>query len=66
MKPGIDIENFFAGKTKLAHFDKQIAYDASKIQNKLTKPVGSLGRLEEFAIWLVEKSSPSEIYVLHS
>ena len=36
----------------LKSFHEYYANLARKHQNKLTKPIGSLGRLEDFAIWM--------------
>ena len=47
-----DIEKFFIGNTKTPKFDNLIASKARERQNQLTKPVGSLGKLEEIAIWM--------------
>ena len=40
------------GKVPLKSFHEYYANLARKHQNKLTKPIGSLGRLEDFAIWM--------------
>ncbi len=42
----MNIENFFKGKIKIPLFDEVIANGARKLQNELTKPPGSLGKLE--------------------
>ncbi len=46
------IENFLNGKISLKNFDKKCANLARNHQNSLTKPKGSLGKLEEYAIWM--------------
>ena len=47
-----EIENFFEGKFEIPQFDSLTANQARKLQNQLTKPVGSLGKLEDLAIWM--------------
>ena len=47
-----DIEKFFIGITKIPKFDNLKASQARELQKQLTKPVGSLGKLEELAIWM--------------
>ena len=47
-----DIEKFFYGFTKIPKFDNFKASKAKQLQNELLKPVGSLGKLEEYAIWM--------------
>jgi len=47
-----EIENFFEGKFEIPQFDSLTANMARKLQNQLTKPVGSLGKLEDLAIWM--------------
>ena len=42
-----EIENFFEGKFEIPQFDRFTANQARKLQNQLTKPVGSLGKLED-------------------
>ncbi len=46
------IENILNGKVPLKKFDKHYAELAKNHQNNLTKPKGSLGKLEEYAIWM--------------
>ena len=52
MKEKNDIEKFFIGITKIPKFDNLKASQARELQKQLTKPVGSLGKLEELAIWM--------------
>ena len=47
-----DIEKFFNGLSKIPQFDNFKASKAKELQNELLKPIGSLGKLEEFAIWM--------------
>ena len=47
-----DIEKFFNSLTKIPKFDNFKASKAKQLQNELLKPVGSLGKLEEYAIWM--------------
>ncbi len=47
-----EIENFFKGNIKIPLYDHLTANKAKHLQDKLTKPIGSLGKLEEFAIWM--------------
>ena len=47
-----DIEKFFKGKLSIPEFDDQVADSARRLQNQLTKPIGSLGKLEDLAIWM--------------
>ena len=47
-----DIESFFRGESDIPEFDKYYANQAKAHQNQLTKPPGSLGRLETIAIWM--------------
>ena len=46
------IEDFFNGLTKIPDFDQLKASKAKELQNELLKPKGSLGKLEEYAIWM--------------
>ena len=46
------IKDFLNGKIALKKFDKRFAKLAEKHQNNLTKPKGSLGKLENYAIWM--------------
>ena len=52
MKEKNDIENFLKGMTEISQFDEFIASQAKNLQNQLIKPAGSLGKLEEFAVWM--------------
>jgi nicotinate-nucleotide--dimethylbenzimidazole phosphoribosyltransferase len=47
-----NIEAFLKGEVNLPQFDVYYAELARAHQNQLTKPPGSLGKLEEFAIWM--------------
>ena len=47
-----DIERFFNGKVTIPRFDHTFANKAKDLQKQLTKPIGSLGKLEELAIWM--------------
>ncbi len=47
-----DIQNFFKGNLNIPEFDNLIASKARSLQNQLTKPIGSLGKLEDMAIWM--------------
>ncbi len=47
-----DIEKFFFRKTEIPQFNYPIYNKAKDLQNQLTKPIGSLGKLEEFAVWM--------------
>ena len=56
------IEDFFNGLTKIPEFDQLKANKAKELQNELLKPKGSLGKLEEYAIWMAgwqKKINPS-------
>lgn len=46
------IEKFLNGEFPLKQFDKRFANLAQSHQNNLTKPKGSLGKLEKYAIWM--------------
>ena len=48
----INIVAFLEGKVDISRFDQSYAEKARDRQNELTKPRGSLGKLEEFAIWM--------------
>ena len=48
----IDFEKFFEGQIKIPGFDDKMANKARNLQNQLIKPLGSLGKLEDFAIWM--------------
>ncbi len=47
-----EIKKFFRRKLKIPQFDNLVADQAQKLQNQLTKPIGSLGKLEDLAIWM--------------
>ena len=47
-----EIERIFNGKASIPQFDHTTANKAKDLQKKLSKPLGSLGKLEEFAIWM--------------
>ncbi len=47
-----NIKKFFKGKIRVSKFDAKIAESARALQNQLTKPIGSLGKLEDLAIWM--------------
>ena len=47
-----DVKSFLSGNNKIPQFDDYYANQAMAHQNQLTKPFGSLGRLEDFAIWM--------------
>ena len=47
-----EIEKFFEGNIKIPSYDHLTANKAKHRQDELTKPIGSLGKLEEFAIWM--------------
>ena len=47
-----EIERIFYGKVSIPQFDHTTANKAKDLQKQLTKPVGSLGKLEKFAIWM--------------
>ncbi len=46
------IKKFLDGKIQFRQFDKYYAHLAKNHQNSLTKPRGSLGKLEKYAIWM--------------
>ena len=46
------IRKFLNGKIQYIKFDEYYARLAKNHQNKLIKPRGSLGKLEEYAIWM--------------
>ena len=46
------IRKFLNGEIQYKQFDKYYANLAKKRQNSLTKPKGSLGKLEKYAIWM--------------
>ena len=46
------VEAFLRGDISMPQFDDYFANQAKDYQNKLTKPQGSLGRVEDFAIWM--------------
>ncbi len=43
---------FLNGETEITQFDDYCANQAKSHQSKLTKPLGSLGKLEGFAVWM--------------
>ena len=43
------VEAFLRGDISMPQFDDYFANQAKDYQNKLTKPQGSLGRVEDFA-----------------
>ena len=47
-----EIEKFFKGNTNIPLYDQLTANKARHRQNQLTKPIGSLGKLEDLAIWM--------------
>ncbi len=47
-----EIDKFFKGYIKIPSYDYLTANKAKHRQDELTKPIGSLGKLEEFAIWM--------------
>ena len=46
------ISKFLNGEVQYKQFDKYYANLAKNRQNNLTKPIGSLGKLEKYAIWM--------------
>ena len=46
------IRKFLNGEVQYKQFDKYYANLAKNRQNNLTKPIGSLGKLEKYAIWM--------------
>ena len=52
MSEGTDIVAFLEKKVEMLRFDESYASKAKDHQNNLTKPLKSLGKLEEFAIWM--------------
>ena len=46
------IRKFLDGEVQYKQFDKYYANLAKNRQNNLTKPIGSLGKLEKYAIWM--------------
>ena len=46
------ITKFLNGEVQYKQFDKYYANLAKNRQNNLTKPIGSLGKLEKYAIWM--------------
>ena len=46
------IEEFFKGNIPVSQFDENYMDKARAHQAELTKPLGSLGKLEEIAIWV--------------
>ena len=56
------IKKFLNGEVPYKQFDKYYSNLAKKLQNSLTKPKGSLGKLEEYAIWMAgwqQKEKPT-------
>ena len=47
-----EVEAFFKGNSDIPEFDDHYAYQAKAHQKQLTKPPGSLGKLEDIAVWL--------------
>ena len=65
----VNIHNLFQTDSKLPVQDEQSVYAATDRQSQLTKPQGSLGRLEEIAIFMAgwqgkEKPTISNGYCL--
>ena len=57
-----DIINFLNGQVEMPRFDDFFAKKAKEHQDSLTKPQGSLGKLEDFIIWMAgwqKKIKPS-------
>ena len=50
------IEDFFNGHTKLPECDQLKASKPRELQNELLKQKGSLGKLEEYAIWMAKEN----------
>ncbi len=46
------IKDLLKGNIKIPQFDHLAANKARDFQKQLTKPEGSLGKLEEIAIWM--------------
>ena len=46
------IKDFLKGNIKIPQFDNIIANKARVFQKQLTKPEGSLGKLEDIATWM--------------
>ena len=46
------IKEFLKGNIKIPQFDHVVANKARDFQKQLTKPEGSLGKLEDIAIWM--------------
>ena len=46
------IMKFLNGQVQFKRFDKNHASLAKNRQNRLTKPKGSLGKLEKYAVWM--------------
>ena len=47
-----EIKNFFKGNINIPLYDPLTADKAKYRQDQLTKPIGSLGKLEALAIWM--------------
>ncbi len=52
MKDSNIIKKFLNGEVPFRNFDKYYANLAREHQNNLIKPKGSLGKLENFAVWM--------------
>ena len=46
------IIDFLKGNIKIPQFDHLVANKARDFQKQLTKPEGSLGKLEDIAVWM--------------
>ena len=47
-----DVQSFLRGYRSIPQFDEYYANQARKHQDRLTKPPGSLGKLEDLAVWM--------------
>ena len=52
MQAHSNIEKFFKNMTEIPQFDHSIYNKAKELQKTLTKPIGSLGKLEDLATWM--------------